>query len=200
MKYKLKVRSEDERAIANYQIHRKYLSKIKWFVVIFYIFIMPFIETPYWCLEKNKNTHARFQYTIIYHCHVEMENYEASSADILDLNPLITCSIDLICLGFFVFFRWFKTTWGTYNKKDKIRNIILATICIIQSFIIILTVLGITTPFIADLLRPFVVIDFFGAMRSNFKEFWRDLWSASTIIGTIFIWIGLYSMFGFYLF
>lgn len=200
MKYKLKVRSEDERAIRNYQIHRKYLSKIKWFVVIFYIFIMPFIETPYWCLEKNFNSHARFQDTIIYHCHVAMENYEAKSADVLDLNPIITCSIDLMCLGFFVFFRWFKTTWGTYNKKDKIRNIILAAICIIQSLIIILTALGITTPFIADLLRPFVVIDFFGAMRSNFKEFWRDLWSASTIIGTIFIWIGLYSMFGFYLF
>ena len=54
MKYKLKVRSDDELAIRNYGIHRKYLSKIKWVVVFIYFVIMPFLETPYWCINTNK--------------------------------------------------------------------------------------------------------------------------------------------------
>jgi len=53
LRYKLKVR-QDEKARANYICHRKFLSKIKFFVITLYIMVMPFIETPYWCLENNK--------------------------------------------------------------------------------------------------------------------------------------------------
>ena len=49
LKYKLKVKQEDERARKNYLIHRKYLTKIKFIVVFFYMFIAPFIEIPYRC-------------------------------------------------------------------------------------------------------------------------------------------------------
>ena len=59
--YKLRVRTEDERAKANYEFHRKYLSKIKFVVVALYIFILPLIETPYWCLDKvQKINHETF--------------------------------------------------------------------------------------------------------------------------------------------
>ncbi len=49
--YKLKVLGSD-RAQKNYKIHQKVLSKLKFIVVGIYIGIMPFIETPYWCLER----------------------------------------------------------------------------------------------------------------------------------------------------
>lgn len=48
--YKLKVRSDEERARRNYRIHRKYLSKLKYPVVFLYLFVAPFIEAPYWCV------------------------------------------------------------------------------------------------------------------------------------------------------
>ena len=51
IKYKLKVKQEDERARKNYIIHHKYLSKIKFIVAFLYMFVSPFIETPYWCAQ-----------------------------------------------------------------------------------------------------------------------------------------------------
>ena len=53
--YKLKVRVDSETAKKNYKFHRKFLSKMKYVVVALYIGIMPFIETPYWCLELNES-------------------------------------------------------------------------------------------------------------------------------------------------
>ena len=51
-----------------------------------------------------------------------------------------------------------------------------------------------------DLLRPFVLMIFFSALRRNIKEFFKDFLNALTILMTMFIWIGIYSMVGFYLF
>ena len=65
MAYKLKVRS-DERAKANYIIHHKYLSKIKFGVVFLYMFVMPFIETPYWCLSDKSGD--KITESLIYRC------------------------------------------------------------------------------------------------------------------------------------
>ena len=36
----------------NYEVHKKYLTKSKVLVIVIYIFLMPFIETPYWCLDQ----------------------------------------------------------------------------------------------------------------------------------------------------
>ena len=55
LKYKLKVRQDDEGAHKNYEIHRKYLSKIKYVVIALYIVVMPFVETPYWCQHFNSD-------------------------------------------------------------------------------------------------------------------------------------------------
>lgn len=56
------------------------------------------------------------------------------------------------------------------------------------------------TAFFADLLRPFIVINFLGTQRQNLKDFCTDLWSSATIVVTIFAWIYLFSLVGFYIF
>ena len=104
-----------------------------------------------------------------------MSTYEARYASVIDLNPIFTCSLDCMCLAFFAYFRWFKTTWSVVQRWDKIRNVIFALLCSLSSVLFILSACQQTTPFVADLLRPFVVINFFGAMRSNLWEFLKDL-------------------------
>ena len=83
---------------------------------------------------------------------------------------------------------------------DKIRNAILVVLFTVSGVIFIISAVYKTTPFFADLLRPFVVINFFGAMRANVKEFWKDLKAALTILITVFAWIFIYAIVGFYMF
>ena len=73
-------------------------------------------------------------------------------------------------------------------------------LCTISCVICILSAFAITSLFLADLLRPFVVISLFRTVRFNFKEFFFDLKASFTILATVFIWIFYYTMFGFYLF
>jgi len=131
---------------------------------------------------------------------VNAENYVVRYSEIVDLNPIITCSLDILCLAFLAYFRYFKTTWSVQNRKDKIRNLFFAVLYITSVVIFTLSIFQKTTPFIADLLRPFVVINFLGSMRSQLGEFSKDLKSSLTILLTIFAWIFLYSLMGFYLF
>ena len=70
---------------------------------------MPFIETPYWCLEL---TNEEYQFNIIYDCQVKTDNYIVQYSQIVDLNPVITGTLDILCLAFLAYFRWFKSTWA----------------------------------------------------------------------------------------
>ena len=84
---------------------------MKFVVVFIYIGLMPFIETPYWCLERNENL-KEDQYKFFYDCHVDLEYYVVKHSEIIDLNPLVTSTIDILCLAFFAYFRWLKSTWS----------------------------------------------------------------------------------------
>ena len=66
------VKQDDERARKNYLIHRKYLSKIKFIVVFFYMFVAPFVETPYWCIRDQEDTSIHF--SILYDCQLNDGN------------------------------------------------------------------------------------------------------------------------------
>ena len=111
LRYKLKVRQDDAKAHKNYEIHRRYLSKIKYVAIGLYIFVMPFLETPYWCLKMNASHPV--ESTIIYHCNVDMKDYNVRYSQFANLNPILTYSIDIFCVSFLVYFKWFKTLWST---------------------------------------------------------------------------------------
>ena len=137
---------------------------------------------------------------MIYDCGPDTDQYVVKYSQILNLNPVITSTIDIFCITFFCFFRWFKTTWCVQGKNDKIRNIALGVLSLISSISVIIAAFGKETPFIADLLRPFVVLFFLRTLRTNLKEFWQDCKGVSTILIIIFAWIFIYAIVGFYLF
>ena len=56
------------------------------------------------------------------------------------------------------------------------------------------------TPFYADLLRPFIIINFLGSLRQSLRDFIRDLWSSITVLLTIFAWIYIFTRAGYYCF
>ena len=159
---------------------------------------MPFIETPYWCLQKN-GEHP-IQKTLIYDCHVDMADYEVRYSSFANLNPILTYSLDICCVVFLVYFRWFKSLWSVQTSQDKLRNYLFNALAIVSILIFAVTMWLRETAFVADLLRPFIVVNFLSTQRQNLDDFFRDIWSSATVLITIFAWIFLLSLVGFFLF
>ena len=53
LKYRLSV-GEGQEQQANYKWHRRYLSRLKFLVLVTYIAIVPILETPQWCIKDLK--------------------------------------------------------------------------------------------------------------------------------------------------
>ena len=124
----------------------------------------------------------------------------APGAEYWNLNPLICSTLDLMCLAYFGFFRYFKTTWATQNKKDSCRNVFFLSLCAGQAIVFILAIFNISSVFYADLIRPVIVFDLFSQLRFSSIEFLRDVRSSISILFSIFAWIFFFALAGFYLF
>ena len=98
------------------------------------------------------------------------------------------------------YFKWFKTTWSVLSNSDKKRNIIFAVLSSICISIFFLNLLLPMTSLIADLLRPIIVVLFLCTLRQNLKDFMYDLLTSITITATIFAWVFLFSIVGFFMF
>lgn len=129
-----------------------------------------------------------------------MTNYEVRFSSIVNLNPILTYSIDIFCLAFLGYFRWFKTTWSVQTRRDYYHSMTLLILSTVSIMIFAVTMWVKQTAFFADLLRPFILINFLGTLRQNFKDFFADLCGSITIIATVFGWIFIFACLGFYLF
>ena len=81
------------------------MSKLKYFVLFFYMFINQLIATPSWCLKNAESSQKGF----VYKCEevkVNGETVEYSGA--LTLTPRFVDSIDIACLLFFLCFMYSK--------------------------------------------------------------------------------------------
>lgn len=116
------------------------------------------------------------------------------------LNPIITGTIDIMCLAFLLYFRWYKSTWSVPNKRDKTRSIVIGVLASVSIITFAVTAFLPWVPFAADILRPFIIIEFLGSLRQNLTDFLSDLWSSLVILLTIFGWIFIFAIVGFYMF
>ncbi len=104
----------DEKSQEMYKFHKKYLSRLKFFFLILYIGVLPFLETPEWCLSRIKDSgKARGQ--IILDC----EDLGVPHSHFPKFSPTFISVIEFFCLAFFVYFRWSKTRWGEVKPKHR---------------------------------------------------------------------------------
>ena len=166
------------------------------FFLMLYITIIPFLETPMWCLRKIKESENFERGTVILDCH----NMGVPFSRNPTLSPVFIAFLDFTCLSYFVFIRWFKTKWRTDSRKDRIQNIILAisVSCIVVDSTIAMALF--TKPFVTCIMRPIVFGSFIHLMRQNMKHFYNDLMDSGTILIYIFIFISAYSVIGYFLF
>ena len=61
----------------------------------------------------------------------------AKYSEIVNLSPIITSSLDIACLAFLAFFRYFKSTWSAQKAADRMRNVIFTLLCSVQAIIFV---------------------------------------------------------------
>lgn len=91
--------------MAKYKLHTRYLSKLKLIFLITYIVIIPYAETPKWCLQKLKESPDFDRGKVVLSCTDFGIPYSGNPT----VSPVLVGLLDFACLAFFIFFRWYKT-------------------------------------------------------------------------------------------
>ena len=174
------------------RFHKKYLSPLKVFVIILYVVVIPYLETPAWCLQKLQHEDLGF----VTPCHTFDVPYSGN----LTLAPYFTLSLDMLCLSFFLYFKWSKLQY----KLDIDRRKVLATILSILSAISILSsiicIILVRASYVSVLVRPFVLACFLKLVRQNAVDLMQNFYDSATVIIFIFLFVWFYSLLGYILF
>ena len=156
----------DERSQYWYRLHRRYLTPIKTLFMFTYIFVLPFLEAPGWCIKRQK---AEPDWSRTGFRSLSCHNYDIPYSGLPTMSPICIATIELMCLAFIGFFRWSKSKWGTIRKVDWWRNLAFAIVIAIIVIDNIYSIVKYTRPFISNIMRPIVFGTFLHLVRSNFN-------------------------------
>lgn len=185
----------DEKSQANYRFHKKYLSRLKIIFLITYIGIIPFLETPQWCIDKLKEEGLTRG-----HIFLDCEGKGVPFSGNPCIAPPAVAFLEFSCLAFFIYFRWFKTKWGLVQKKHRQSNIVLAVVAVIIFSENILAMIFFFKPWISQMIRPLVYLSFMHLVRLNTRHFYHDIKDSAVILIAIFLFVLCYSIVGHFLF
>ena len=101
LKYRLGVQ-QDEESKGRYAFHKKYLSRLKGLFLTIYLFINPLLTTPNWCLNQRDRSFNPL---------IQCDGFGVPTSALPFLGPITIGLSDFCCLAFFIYFRWYKTTW-----------------------------------------------------------------------------------------
>ena len=195
LKYVLTVR-QDEQSQARYRFHQRYLSRLKLIFLVSYIIVIPFLESPNWCVTAVRDSPDFHRGRIVLECNDRGVPFSGNPT----LSPVFIACLDFMCLGFFLFFRWYKTLWGQVLRKSRVQNIVMVIAVAISVVDSIVAMVLYTSPFFTDVMRPIVFGSFLHLVRVNVRQFYHDVKDSGTILFSIFLFIACYGIIGFFLF
>ena len=80
-------------------------------VVLVYFLVAPFLLAPKWCMDYGRENGTDFSENFVVDCE-EASQGKIRYSGIISLSPLVTGIMDLVCIGFLLFYRLFKITWN----------------------------------------------------------------------------------------
>lgn len=125
----------------------------------------PFLQSPAWCVHYYKDNYRQ---GFFYDCSV-VNGGTIPSSNLPKLAPIASCSLDLACLGYFVFHLWFKKKWCIVSKRARIRFIVLCVINSLSAIGMIWSMISHTYPFFTNTCRPIVLLIMQAQSRNHFK-------------------------------
>lgn len=182
---------------------KKYLSKIKNIAIFVYYIVIPFMQTPDWCTNawaayNHENGIKGYRFAVTYDCASVANGIQFSGFP--NLSPLVTGTIDIACLVALCAFRCYKERWRRMSKKNIWRTWALCFISALSTADNIYSICKDNYPFFSDFMKPVVVMIFASSIRGTFMQVASNARDSITVILTIFIFIGFYTITGFYLY
>ena len=155
---------ESEEAKSAYKVQKVCLSRMKNVTIVIYYFIVPYFETPDWCLQYFKSDDTPSVDGIFVPCQ-QAYNGVVRYSNLPKLIPIVCSSLDLFCLFNLCIFRCYKQKWRRLTKHDKIRNWLFFIIMVVCSIDVIRAAVFYQYPYVNNLCRPWVCVIFFGSIR-----------------------------------
>ena len=162
-----------------------------------YIGVIPFLETPDWCLRKFENEENFDRSRVVLNC----RDFGVPFSGNPTLSPILLVPIDLLCLAFLNFFQFFKYKWQEQKSPSgKRRDKILLSITIFYVLDGILAIVLYQRPYLSELLRPVVSYLVLKTVRSVTKQTIWNLVDSTAILSAIGLFICFYSAIGHFAF
>ena len=170
-------------------------------VVLVYFLILPYLYTPLWCVKyfiENPNLRTSDFY---YNCEeVQIDGGFVRYSTLPKLSGWLTALIDLLCLSFLTFYRFYKLSWRKMTRKGNARNYALVLVLILSTIDHILGLYYEYNAIVSLFIRPNVVYIFFSAVRSNLWLIVHSLKDTLMILATILCYVLFFALVGHYLF
>ena len=162
-----------------------------------YFLITPYLLAPKWCMDYNRDNDYNFSEMWTVDCEAASGG-KIRYSRIIGLSPMVTGIMDLVCIGFLLFYRLYKFSWSKQRScKNNVRTIAIFTVGVLSIVNSIIAMLNQTFPLYVNICRPIIMILFFSSMRRNIFNILLTLWDSLFIIISIGIYVVLYSLVGY---
>ena len=120
---------------------------------------------------------------------------------VLCLSQYFTFILDVLCLSFFLLFKWSKT-WYKYDKNKKLIRTALAQSVLSSISVVsgVYCLLAGKAPYPMLLIRPLILGCLLKLMRLNMIQFIEAIRDSANVMIFIFCFVEISSVLGFYLF
>ena len=183
---------QDATSKRHYGYQKGIISKISVFVLALYILVIPVIECPSWCYERQKPLRTDL--------FVECKDLGVPYSGLPTMGPVFTATLDVSCILFFAFSRWYRTLWRVPSKSERTKNLCMAAIFLLVLGDSTYSIIVINEPYISAFLRPFIFASIMSSVRQNAVNLMHDFKDSSTFIVAIFLWVSFYAIVGRYLY
>lgn len=172
-----------------------------YFITFLFIVINPMTEAGRWCLDELKSERGDLpRNSIFLDCKVASERLAVPYSEFPTTVPAFSGGLDILCLLIFSGVKYDRYRSRKNEQYTKYRDMSFAVLTIISIIDIIVALILFKRQYIANIIRPFIVVlmfqtqqDFFGLLVMNTKD-------SFAMILCILLWILYFAMVGNFLF
>lgn len=110
------------------------------------------------------------------------------------MSPVLCAGLDVLCLAAFFGFTMVENAWRNQSEGEKRRTRVLVILAFISVIDLTRGVISMKQPYIANLMRVFVLLTSMTQLRESVMSLLGDLRDSFAILTTIFTYILIFSL------
>ena len=108
--------------------------------------------------------------------------------------------LNLSCIFYFIFSRYYTKLWRIQKKNDVRRDVIFRVTAVVVAVDVILGIILDYQAYVNDFMKPVICMSFMASVRDNWRNLLLDMKDSSVIIASVFLFVFCYSALGHFVF